>query len=49
MGKNRMKNAGAEIPNIVNLFEGDHHDCGPVKQYHLLLLWHFQVIILFLT
>jgi hypothetical protein len=38
--KNRIKNAGAEIPNVVNLFEGDHHDCSPVKESHLSPLAH---------
>jgi hypothetical protein len=45
--KNRMKNAGVEIPNVVNLFEDDRHDCDPVEQSHLLLLWHFHGIIFF--
>jgi hypothetical protein len=35
-----MKNAGVEISNVVNLFEGDHHDCSPVKESHLSPLAH---------
>ncbi len=42
MGKNWMKNAGVEVSNVVILFESDHHDCGPVKQSNLLLLWHIH-------
>jgi hypothetical protein len=48
-GKNWSKNAGAEIPNVVSLFEGDHHDCSPVEQSHLLLLWHFHGIVFLLA